>query len=75
MVAPLTSTIRAPLSPASTLIPADAHTGLSVPSVAVFTQIRTVDRIRLGKRLGTVDVATLQRADEAITVAFGLQPL
>jgi mRNA interferase MazF len=72
MVAPLTSTIRTPLSPASTLIPANSHTGLTVPSVAIFSQIRTVDHARLGKRLGTADVETMHRADEAINVAFGL---
>ena len=73
MVAPLTSTIRTPFSPASVFIPADVHTGLDVPSVAVFSQIRTVDRKRLGKRLGIVDAQTMKRADEAIHIAFGLE--
>jgi mRNA interferase MazF len=72
MVAPLTSTIRTPVFPDSTFIPADHHTGLSSPSVALFSQIRTIDRTRLGKRLGVVDAETMKRADEAIQVAFGL---
>ena len=73
MVAPLTSTIRTPLSPASALITADTQTGLSVPSVAVLTQIRTVDRKRLIKRLGTADVETMTRVNEAIQIGFGLE--
>lgn len=67
MDAPLTSTVRTPVFPDSAFIPADAHTGLSTPSIALFSQIRTVDRARLG----TVNAETM-KADEAIQVAFGL---
>lgn len=74
MVAPITSTVRLPLSPLHVLLPAIAATGLSVPSVAVFNQIRAVDRRRLIKRFGTVDVAVLKQVDETIRVAFGLRP-
>src|SRR4051794_25365707 len=52
MVAPLTSTIRTPLSPVSVLVPPGVQTGLDVPSLAVFSQIRTVDRVRLGRCIG-----------------------
>ena len=72
MVAPLTSTIRTPLSPVSVLVPAGAQTGLDVPSLAVFSQIRTVDRVRLGRCIGVADAETMKRVDEAIHVAFGL---
>lgn len=41
-------------------------------SVALLNQIRAVDRIRLIKRLGTVDDATLERIDEAIKINLGL---
>ena len=72
IVAPITSTVRFPLSPVHVLLAADASTGLSVTSVALFNQIRAVDRIRLVKRLGTVDGATLERVDEAIKISLGL---
>lgn len=72
MVAPITSTIRYPLSPLHVLLPAGLRTGLTVPSVAVFNQIRAVDRIRLIRKLGAVDGQTLAQVDEAITIAFGL---
>ena len=72
MVAPVTSTIRLPLSPLHVLLPAGVSTGLIVPSVAVFNQIRAIDRTRLIKRLGAVDEVVLSQVDVAIRVAFGL---
>jgi mRNA interferase MazF len=72
MVAPITSTVRLPLSPLHVLLPADSSTGLNVVSVAVFNQVRAVDRGRLIKKLGEVDALVLFRVDEAIKAAFGL---
>ncbi len=72
IVAPITSTVRFPLSPVHVLLAADQNTGLSVTSVAVFSQIRAVDRIRLVKRLGSVDREILERVDEAIKISLGL---
>lgn len=72
IVAPLTSTVRLPLSPVHVLLDATPATGLSVPSVAVFSQIRAVDRVRLIKRLGSVDPQTLDLVDEAIRISLGL---
>jgi mRNA interferase MazF len=72
IVAPITSTVRFPLNPMHVLLAADSRTGLSVTSVAVFNQIRAVDRVRLTKRLGTVDAETMDRADEAIRISLGL---
>ena len=66
MVAPITSTVRLPLSPMHVLLPADTSTGLSVASVAVFNQIRAIERKRLIKKLGKVDALVLLQADEAI---------
>ena len=75
MVAPITSTVRFPLSPVHVLLPADRDTGLFVTSVALFNQIRAMDRMRLIKRLGMVDAATLEQIDEAIKISFGLADL
>ena len=74
MVAPVTSTVRLPLSPLHVLLPAGAATGLAVASVAVFNQIRTVDRRRLVKRLGAADAHAMKQVAEAIRVAFRLDP-
>ena len=72
MVAPITSAVRLPLSPLHVLLPADPSTGLTVASVAVFNQIRAVDRKRLIKRLGEADSLAMAAVDEAIKAAFGL---
>ena len=73
-MAPITSTVRLPLSPVHVLLPAEPATGLSVASVAVFSQIRTVDHRRLIKRLGEVDAAVMAEVDQAIQISFGLIP-
>jgi mRNA interferase MazF len=72
MVAPITSTVRLPLSPVHVLLPAGASTGLTVPSVAVFNQIRAVDRRRLIRKLGKADASVMDQVDLAIQAAFGL---
>ena len=72
ILAPITSTVRFPLNPVHVLLPADPVTGLSVTSVAVLNQIRAVDRVRLIRRLGSVDEETLERVDEAIRISLGL---
>lgn len=73
IVAPISSTVRLPLSPVHVLLVADQTTGLSVPSVALLNQVRTVDRRRLVKRLGIADEATMRQIDEAIKISFGLE--
>ncbi len=70
-MAPITSTVRFPLNPVHVLLPGDQNTGLSVTSVALFNQIRAVDRIRLIKRLGTVNHETREQVDEAIKISVG----
>jgi len=72
IVAPITSTVRFPLNPVHVLLAAGHSTGLSVTSVAVFNQIRAVDRIRLIKRLGAADTETMEQVDEAIKISMGL---
>ena len=65
----MTQKYKTPLNPVHVLLGADPTTGLSVTSVALFNQIRAVDRIRLIKRLGGVDDETLERVDE---ISLGL---
>jgi mRNA interferase MazF len=72
IVAPITSTVRFPLNPVHVLLAANEATGLAVVSVALLGQIRAVDKLRLLKRLGSVDVETLRRVDETIGISLGL---
>src|SRR5260370_42463902 len=72
IVAPITSTVRFPINPVHVPLMADQQTGLSATSVALFNQIRVVDRRRLVKRLGAIDDRTLQVVDNAIQISLGL---
>ena len=74
IVAPITSTVRFPVSPVHVLLAAGLETGLNVTSVALFNQIRAVDRHRLIKRLGALDERTLRMVDHAIQISLGLVP-
>ena len=71
-VAPITSTVRLPLSPVHVLLAADDSTGLAVTSVALLNRIRAVERVRFLQRLGAIDQQTLERIDEAIKISLGL---
>lgn len=75
IVAPITSTVRFPLSPVHALLNAGVDTGLTVNSVALLNQIRAVDRVRLVKRLGAVSDEALEQIDEAIKISLGLTTL
>lgn len=72
IVAPITSMVRFPLNPVHVLLEANKNTGLAVTSVALLSQVRAVDRIRLVKRLGAIDNEAMDRVDEAIKISLGL---
>jgi mRNA interferase MazF len=72
MVAPITSTVRFPMSPAYVFLAEGGTAGLSVPSMALFDQIRVIDRLRLIRPLGKISEMTMAQADEAIKIALGL---
>ncbi len=46
--------------------------GLTVDSVILLNQIRTIDRQRLGKRLGTLRADTMKRVDQALMISLAL---
>jgi mRNA interferase MazF len=75
IVAPITSTVRLPLSPTHILIVRGAPSGLDVTSVALCEQVRTVDRTRLIKPVGRLDPKAIAQVDEAIAVTLGLKHL
>jgi mRNA interferase MazF len=47
--------------------------GLSIPSVVLLEQIRTIDKRRLRTYIGTLDEITMRGIDHAIVVSMGLQ--
>ncbi|MSO57355.1 MAG: type II toxin-antitoxin system PemK/MazF family toxin [Acidobacteria bacterium] len=46
--------------------------GLAVDSVVLLNQIRTIDKSRLGKRLGVLRSATMKQVDQAIMISLAL---
>ncbi len=71
IVAAITSKYDDELYPIEVLI--FAHEGgLSVDSVVLLNQVRSIDRRRLIKRLGMVKAETMENVDEALQISFGL---
>lgn len=46
--------------------------GLTVNSLILLNQIRTIDKRRLGKRLGVLQTATMKQVDQAIMISLAL---
>jgi mRNA interferase MazF len=72
IVAPITSTIRLPLSPVHVLLAAGNPSGLDAPSMALLDQVRTIDKRRLLKLIGNADPETVAQADSAMKISLGL---
>jgi mRNA interferase MazF len=70
IVAALTSNVLR-RGPTSVLVNAPEG-GLTVDSVILLNQIRTIDRRRLAKHLGVLRAATVKQVDQAIQISLGL---
>jgi mRNA interferase MazF len=46
--------------------------GLTIPSVVLLNQVRSVDKRRLVRRLETLTLTTMERVDRAILISLGL---
>ena len=75
IVAAITSKVSSVLYPVEVIIQPSAANGLDVLSAIRLDQIRTVDRQRLIKHLGTAGQAIMQKVDEAIKISLGLVEL
>src|SRR5437016_13683878 len=71
IVAAISSQFSDPPHPREVILPV-GKTGLPRPSAVVLNQIRSVDRMRLVKRLGTVDAPTMHKVDEALMISLAL---
>ena len=74
IVAAVTSRFGDRLYPTEVLIGAP-EAGLSTDSVVLLNQIRSIDRRRLVKRLGSANLETMTRVDQALRVSLGLAGL
>ena len=71
IVAAITSQFEEPIYPTEVLIKAP-EAGLTVDSVALLNQIRSIDRRRLVRRLGAVRPATMINVERALMISLGL---
>ena len=74
IVAAITSHFGDRLYPTEVLVEAPEG-GLSTDSVILLNQIRSIDRRRLAKRLGSANPETMTRVDQALRVSLGLAGL
>lgn len=72
IVAAITSKLSPIPYPVDVTIAPTKANGLSVESAVQLGQIRSVDRERLMKRLGTLEPVLLGQVDEAIKISLGL---
>ena len=70
IVAAVTSNLRRH-GPTSVLVKAPEG-GLSLDSIVLLNQVRTIDKGRLGKRLGALRSATMKQVDQAIMISLAL---
>ncbi|MGO9517965.1 MAG: type II toxin-antitoxin system PemK/MazF family toxin, partial [Candidatus Korobacteraceae bacterium] len=70
-VAAITSKFAIPPYPTEVILE-PRETGLAQRSVALLNQVRSIDRVRLIKRIGRASAATMQRVDRALQISFGL---
>ncbi len=71
IVAAITSKFEEPLYPTEVLVRA-GEGGLTVDSAVLLNQIRTIDKRRLIKRLGTLKPETMEKVDRALKISLGL---
>jgi mRNA interferase MazF len=72
IVAAITSKISAVLYPVEVVVQPSKTNGLEATSAIRLDQIRTVDKQRLIKRLGSVDPVVMRNVDEAVQISLGL---
>jgi mRNA interferase MazF len=72
IVAAITSKLSVTPYPVEVVVSPNTGNGLSMPSAIELSQIRSVDRERLVRRIGALDAATMRRVDEALKISLGL---
>jgi mRNA interferase MazF len=75
IVAAITSKLSPIPYPVEVVVEPSRANGLSLRSAIHLDQIRSVDRQRLVKRLGTVDTIILRKVNDAIRISLGLAAL
>ena len=71
IVAAVTSQFDEPLYPTEVLI-RSPEGGLTVDSVVLLNQVRSVDKRRLMRRLGALTPTTMERVTRALQISLGM---
>ena len=71
IVAAITSQFDEPLYPTEVLVRAPEG-GLTVDSVVLLNQIRSLDKQRLTRRLGVIKPMTMEQVERALLISFGM---
>jgi mRNA interferase MazF len=71
IVAAITSQFGQPLYPTEVRIQ-PPEGGLTIASVALLNQVRSIDKRRLIRRIGVLAPATMERVNRAILISLGL---
>lgn len=69
IVAAITGELDKPNLPTHVIFKSDC---MKKESMVLLEQIRTIDKSRLGRFVGTLDDKTMKRVDKAILISFGL---
>jgi mRNA interferase MazF len=72
IVAAVTSKLSTTPYPVEVVVTPSKGNGLTLSSAVNLGQIRSVDRERLVKRVGTLDAVTMRKVDEALMISVGL---
>lgn len=74
IVAAITSSVVEKLYPTEVLLEA-AKTGLKNDSVVLLNQVRSIDKMRLTKRIGRADQDIMRKVDRALEISLGLMAI
>lgn len=72
IVAAITGELDKPNLPTHVIFKSDC---MKKESMVLLEQIRTIDKSRLGRFVGTMDSKTMKRVDKAILISFGIDYL
>jgi len=72
IVAAITSTISKAAHPIMVVVEPSSANGLGSPSTVRLDQIRSVDKMRLVRRLGKLDASSMEAVNQAILISLGL---
>lgn len=75
LVAAITSKLSLVPYPVEVMVTPTKGNGLTTQSAVELSQIRSIDRERLVKRLGILDAATMRKVDHALGISVGLVSL